>query len=203
MMLSRFQSLGRRVPAPAQLWILLPVTAAAFLEVCLHLYYYHIPIPEHELDAPFFTSCQEPDLSAPRENAVLVMLARNSEIHQAKSTVESVERAFNHLYNYPILFLNDEPWDDEFVRQLNETSSGLATFDVVPNDQWTFPEWLDVESARQSIEDQGGLGGPYAGREGYHHMCRFFSGYVHASRCNSDRCHPNPAGPRIDQGVEQ
>lgn len=178
MMASRVHSLGRYVPAPAQLWTLLPIIAAALLEVCIHLYTYHIPIPEHELDAPFFTTCQEPDLSAPRENAVLVMLARNSEIQQAKLTVESVNRAFNHRYNYPILFLNDETWHHEFVRQLNDTSNGLATFDVIPNDLWSFPEWIDPETARQSMKEQGRLGIPHADREGYHHMCRFFSGYV-------------------------
>lgn len=175
-MLSRVFLTNHRLHIPENLWLLIPIITALIIEVFLHLYSYQAPIPAHELDAPFATSCQEPDLSAPRENAVLVMLARNSELEKAKSTVESVERAFNRWYNYPIVFLNDEPWSNEFVQQLNETSSGLATFEVIPQGDWTFPDWVDVESARQSIVEQGKTGVPYAGREGYHHMCRFFSG---------------------------
>ncbi|ORY59156.1 glycolipid 2-alpha-mannosyltransferase [Pseudomassariella vexata] len=150
------------------LWLVVPITAALFLEVCLHLYYYHVPIPDHELDTPFFTSCQEPDLSpsTPRENAVLVMLARNSELKKAKITIESIERSFNRWYNYPIVFLNDEPWSQEFVRQLNETSKGKASFEVIPKGQWTFPEWVDAESARQSMKQQGQRGIPHGGDEG-------------------------------------
>lgn len=158
------------------------------IEVCIHLYSYQVPIPDHELDAPFSAKCQEPDVSAPRENAVLVMLARNSELEKAKSTVESVERAFNRWYNYPIVFLNDEPWSNEFVQQLNETSSGLATFEVIPESSWGFPAWVDVDSARQAIVEQGKKGIPYAGREGYHHMCRFFSGYLRTFKGPVFRC---------------
>lgn len=78
-----------------KLWFLLPIAAAFCLEVCLHLYDKHVPITDRELDGPFSTSCQEPDISAPRENAALVMLARNSELEQAKTTVRNIERAFN------------------------------------------------------------------------------------------------------------
>lgn len=175
-MFQRFGLLLHRVPAPTASWLVIPVVTALMIEVCLHLYSYQVPIPDHELDTPFSTRCQEPDLSALRENAVLVMLARNSELQEAKSTVESIERAFNRWYKYPIVFLNDEPWSDEFVKQLSETSSGLATFEVIPQNAWGFPEWVDADSARQSMDLQGEKGIPYAGREGYHHMCRFFSG---------------------------
>lgn len=170
----------RRIHAPVNPWFLVvPLAAAFLLELCLHRYAYYVPSPARDLDAPFAKSCHEPQNNAPRENATLVMLTRNSELAEAKLTVESVERAFNRWYHYPILFLNDEPFEAEFVRQLNETSSGLATFEVIPQEQWTFPPSVDVEAARQSIVEQGKTpGSPYAGREGYHHMCRFFSGYA-------------------------
>ncbi|KAJ4417727.1 hypothetical protein N0V82_006001 [Gnomoniopsis sp. IMI 355080] len=181
-MLQRLGLLMHRVSVPTTSWLLISLATALIIEVCIHLYSYQVPIPDHDLDAPFSTTCQEPDPSTPRENAVLVMLARNSELEKAKSTVESVERAFNRWYNYPIVFLNDEPWSNDFVQQLNETSSGLATFEVIPESSWGFPAWVDVDSARQAFVEQGKKGIPYAGREGYHHMCRFFSGYLRTFR---------------------
>jgi mannosyltransferase len=67
------------------------------------------------LDALFYTGCQTPVLNTTaRENAVLVMLARNSEVSGAVSSVRSVQEQFNDNYAYPWVFLNDEEWSEEF-----------------------------------------------------------------------------------------
>lgn len=173
----------RRRHASASRWLLVALAAALVLETCLHQYAYHVASPRHDLDGAFATGCREqqlpdPAVAPPRANAVLVMLARNAEARQAHAAVESVERAFNRRFHYPMVFLNDEVWDAEAVRLLNATTSGPAAFEVVPRAQWTFPAGVDVAAARLSIDAQGAGGGPYAGREGYHHMCRFFSGCV-------------------------
>lgn len=169
----------RRVLRPARrvpLWLLLPVAAALILEVLIHRSRYSVPRPSHDLDPPFFTQCQEPDVGAPRENAVLVMLARNSELIKANKTITSIDKAFNRFFNYPIVFFNDEAWSPRFIEVLNKTSRGLATFEVIPSDQWLFPKWMDEKAAKQSIKEQGEAGIPHGGQEGYHHMCRFYSG---------------------------
>ncbi|KAI1394155.1 glycosyltransferase family 15 protein [Hypoxylon trugodes] len=171
-MLRRIIRPARRLP----IWLFLSITAPFLFEVILHVWRYRIPRPASELDTPFFTSCQEPDISAKRENAVLVMLARNHELEKANKTITSIERQFNKWFNYPILFLNDAQWDPKFIEVLNTTSRGLATFEVIPQDQWTFPKEVDVNAAKQSIKEQGEQGIPHAGEEGYHHMCRFYSG---------------------------
>ncbi|KAI1846777.1 hypothetical protein JX265_004746 [Neoarthrinium moseri] len=171
-MLRRVLRPARRVP----LWLVLPVGLAFFFEVCIHMYQYHVPKPDRELDAPFFTTCQEPDTTAPRENAVLVMLARNSELVAANKTITSIDHAFNRWFNYPIVFMNDEPWSQKFIDVLNKTSRGLATFEVIPQKTWTFPEWMNEGAAKQAIKEQGEQGLPHAGSEGYHHMCRYYSG---------------------------
>ena len=54
--------------------------------------------------------------ATPRESAALVMLARNSELEQARHTVESVERRFNRWFQYPVVFLNDEPFSEDFIQ---------------------------------------------------------------------------------------
>jgi hypothetical protein len=51
-----------------------------------------------------------------RENATFFMLTTNSEadIRGAVQSVSELEHRFNHKYNYPWIFLNDQPFSDEF-----------------------------------------------------------------------------------------
>ncbi|KAI2635339.1 glycolipid 2-alpha-mannosyltransferase [Xylaria nigripes] len=172
MFLRRFSRAARRLPFSLSLVIAAPL----ILEILIHIRQHQISRPATELDPPFFTSCQEPDVTSERENAVFVMLARNKEREKAKKSIQSIEKHFNQWFNYPVMFLNDEPWDERFVTELNETTGGKGIFEVIPKEKWTFPEWIDSDSAKQSIKDQGHIGAPYAGLEGYHHMCRFYSG---------------------------
>lgn len=176
------RSVRRRVPP----WVLVPVLAAGVLEALLHTWSWTVPLPppttgsgsgQPERDEPFAApGCREPDLSAPRANAAFVMLARNSERRQARATVASIERQFNAWRGYPVVFLNDEEWDPDFVRELNATAGGKAVFEVIPPEIWSYPSWVDPDAARRSIKAQGETGLQHAGQEGYHHMCRFYSG---------------------------
>jgi hypothetical protein len=60
------------------------------------------------------------------------MLARNDEAAGARAAVQSVEDRFNRWLQYPIVFLNDQPWSQEFVRDLTNVSSGEVFFEQVP-----------------------------------------------------------------------
>ncbi|KAI1635714.1 glycolipid 2-alpha-mannosyltransferase [Biscogniauxia mediterranea] len=173
----RLQRLRRRgLHKSPVLWIVL---AACLIEVVAHASKYRVPLPVRELDTPFYNSCQDPVTDGPRENAAIVMLARNDEVHKARRSVESLERRFNQWFKYPIVFLSDEPWTDEFVETLNASTSAPTSFELIPKSEWTFPAWMDQEDARASIKKQGEQGILYAGKETYHHMCRFFSGYFY------------------------
>ncbi|KAK3381490.1 nucleotide-diphospho-sugar transferase [Podospora didyma] len=172
-----------RGPSPRGGWIarycrfpLVVLLLAAMAEVWLHRRHWAVRQPEHELDEPFYRTCQEPAVDAPREKAAFVMLARNKELFKALKTVESIEKHFNQWFHYPIVFLNDEPWSDDFISSMNATVSGGARFEIIPKDKWLFPEWMDTADAKQSIAQQGHAGILYAGMETYHHMCRFYSG---------------------------
>ncbi|KAM7224075.1 family 15 putative glycosyltransferase [Rhypophila decipiens] len=155
---------------------LLLLVLAATLEVSLHARKYAIRRPDHDLDKPFYSRCQEPAVNQSRENAALVMLVRNWELEKALKTVHSIEKHFNKWFHYPIVFLNDVPWTDEFMEQMKEAASGEVTFDVLTPEEWSFPAGMDVEAAKESIDRQGKAGILYGGLESYHHMCRFFSG---------------------------
>jgi mannosyltransferase len=163
----------------ARLRIFLIVAVACLLEVFVHVRSNAIPRPSHDLDAPFATKCQDPVRNAaanPRENATFVMLTRNDELHPALKAIENIERQFNQWFHYHVLFINNEAWDPEFVLALKAAVSGEATFEVLSEDEWTFPSWTNVKDAREKIKEQGDRGIYKGGKESYHHMCRFYSG---------------------------
>lgn len=156
-------------------WIVILLAALA-----LESYYHTRPLLQplaKPLDKPFYTTCQDPPVNAPRANATLLMLARNSDIDGAVSAVRSVEAKFNHWAHYPITFLNDETFDSTFKKALTAASSGAVTFATIPASMWSIPSFLDENAARKAIARQGATKMPYGGLESYHHMCRFNSGF--------------------------
>jgi alpha 1,2-mannosyltransferase len=44
------------------------------------------------------------------------MLARNSDVENVVKAVRAMEDRFNRNFNYPWVFLNDEPFSDDFER---------------------------------------------------------------------------------------
>jgi alpha 1,2-mannosyltransferase len=49
-----------------------------------------------------------------RANATFVFLCRNSDINGVVASIQSMEDRFNKDYRYPWVFLNDEPFTEEF-----------------------------------------------------------------------------------------
>ncbi|KAI4835422.1 nucleotide-diphospho-sugar transferase [Aureobasidium sp. EXF-8845] len=103
------------------------------------------------------------------------MLARNSDLEEATEALTSFESQFNHRYNYPVVFLNNEPWTDAFKQGVSAIVSGQVIFDTISPDMWGYPDHVDQEAARAHIKDQADRGIIHAGQESYHHMCRFYS----------------------------
>jgi mannosyltransferase len=148
------------------------------LESYIHRREFHVEGPSKPLDQPFSIGCRTPDANASRENAVIVMVARNSDRDGALKTVTSFERQFNQWFHYPMVFLNDQPWDQSFVNALAEVASGEIQFRMISKEMWGFPDWMDQNEARREMKKQADHGIMYAGAESYHHMCRFYSGWV-------------------------
>ncbi|KAB8342829.1 hypothetical protein FH972_022427 [Carpinus fangiana] len=155
------------------------LVVALFLETIHHVRSYRVARPQEDLDPPFVRGCSNDLLlEAPRENATLVMLARNSDLQGAVNTLQSLEAAFNQFYHYPITFLNNEPWSQEFIDALTNTVSGDAHFEVVNGTAWGYPPFIDQDYARSRMLAQERDGIRYAGQESYHHMCRFNAGPI-------------------------
>jgi hypothetical protein len=49
-----------------------------------------------------------------KANATMVMLARNTDLDNAVQSVRRIQDRFNHKFKYPWVFLNEEPFSDEF-----------------------------------------------------------------------------------------
>ncbi|KAJ7221311.1 glycosyltransferase family 15 protein [Mycena pura] len=112
-----------------------------------------------------------------RANATLVMLARNSDVNGAVQSIRSIEDRFNREYGYPYVFLNEEPWEDNFKKRISVLTNAPIEFGVIPRDAWFQPDWIDEEKAtegRKKMEEQGII---YAGSVSYRNMCRFNSGF--------------------------
>jgi alpha 1,2-mannosyltransferase len=51
-----------------------------------------------------------------RANATIVMLARNGDIHGVAKSIKQMEDRFNKRFRYPYVFLNEEPFTDQFKK---------------------------------------------------------------------------------------
>ena len=89
----------------------------------------------------------------------------------------TVEYRFNRKFNYPWLFLNDEPFTDEFKQGVRKMTRAPVYFGLVPKEHWSYPSWIDQEKAAREREKMGEQGIIYGDSESYRHMCRFQSGF--------------------------
>jgi mannosyltransferase len=161
--------------------IVLVVCLLLLLEVYVHVRNHAVTHPAEPLDAPFYTGCQDPVLNTTaRASAVLLMLARNTEVDGAVASVRSVQEQFNDNFGYPWVFLNDVEYSEEFkgkVRQAVGKEVDMK-FEQIPKNMWGYPKWIDQEKAKESMQVMEHKKIQYGGSESYHHMCRFQSGYV-------------------------
>lgn len=104
------------------------------------------------------------------------MLARNEDLGGAIHTIQSLEARFNRWFHYPYVFLNDQAFDDTFIKSVSEMVSGPVHFGTVPPAMWGFPAEMDEMRAKAAMKEQGDHGVKYGALESYHHMCRFFAG---------------------------
>jgi mannosyltransferase len=130
-------------------------------------------------DKPFAVGCLEPQVNAPRANAAFVVLARNKELDGVIQSIKSIERHFNRWFHYPYVFLNDGVFNQTFKDTVLNYTSAPVEWGQIPAEQWGFPDWVDPAVAKEGIAKQGDQAIMYGGMESYHHMCRFYSGYVY------------------------
>ncbi|KAK9453922.1 nucleotide-diphospho-sugar transferase [Dipodascopsis uninucleata] len=120
-----------------------------------------------------------PPLQIGKEKAALVMLVRNKELRDALSSMRMVEDRFNRKYRYPWVFLNDEPFTNEFINYTTGMASGKTRYGLIDQSQWSIPENLDTDQIQRNMEKMVSKNVIYAGSMSYRHMCRYNSGYFY------------------------
>lgn len=120
-----------------------------------------------------------PQVSPPprRANATLVMLARNNDLNGVISSVEQLEARFNRKFNYPWVFLNDEPFSTDFKRRVSVLTDANVSFGLIPREDWIQPDWIDEGRAQEGRNNLVRQGVIYGGSVSYRNMCRFNSGF--------------------------
>ncbi|RKP35027.1 nucleotide-diphospho-sugar transferase, partial [Dimargaris cristalligena] len=110
-----------------------------------------------------------------RVKAAFVVLVRNSDVHEMRATMRELEDRFNSKYNYPYVFLNNEPFSDEFKEMTSAMTKGNTTFGLIPKEHWGYPSWISEKKAAETREKMKSI--IYGWSESYRHMCRYESGF--------------------------
>ncbi|KAI8072858.1 nucleotide-diphospho-sugar transferase [Gongronella butleri] len=114
-----------------------------------------------------------------RVKGAFVVLVRNNELYAMRSSMQYLEDRFNRKFNYPWIFLNDEPFTDEFKELTSAMTNAEVHYGEIPKEHWGYPEWINTTHATACRKDMGRRGIVYGGSESYRHMCRFQSGFFY------------------------
>lgn len=114
-----------------------------------------------------------------RANATFVFLARNSDLSGVAVSMKQVEDRFNKEFQYPYVFLNEEPFSDEFKDRVQTLTDSKIEFGLIPKEEWVQPEWIDEARATAARKDMMEKNVIYGGSVPYRNMCRFNSGFFY------------------------
>ncbi|KAG0675593.1 alpha-1,2-mannosyltransferase KRE2 [Pichia californica] len=109
--------------------------------------------------------------------ATFVTLARNNDLWELLESIQSLEDRFNHKFGYDWVFLNDEPFSEEFIYETTKSISGETKYGVIPFDYWSTPIWIDTDKAEAARQDMKERNIIYGDSLSYRYMCRFESGF--------------------------
>lgn len=115
--------------------------------------------------------------SGDKVKATFVTLARNLDINAIVGSIRHIQDRFNKNYNYDWVFLNDEEFNEDFIKATSNLVTGQAKYGLIPKEHWSYPDWIDKEKAALAREEMVAKKVIYGGSESYRHMCRFESGF--------------------------
>ena len=115
--------------------------------------------------------------SPDRAKAAIVILARNTDIHDLQKTIPMFEERFNKKFGYPYVFLNDKPFSDKFKEAMRKLGDADMHFGQVPVEHWSYPSWIDQNKAERVREEMKARRVMYGDSLSYRHMCRYNSGF--------------------------
>lgn len=98
-----------------------------------------------------------------------INLARNSDLKGVVTSVKQMEDRFNKKFGYPYVFLNEQPFDEGFMKfvpnaksfvvfltwypsRIRDLTDSSVEFGLVPKEHWYQPDWIDEKKASESRE---------------------------------------------------
>ncbi|KAL5533329.1 hypothetical protein ACEPAF_5105 [Sanghuangporus sanghuang] len=135
---------------------------------------YKTPLPDEYIHPPKVANPLER-----KANATFVILARNSDIQGVAMSMKQAEDRFNKEFNYPWVFLNEEPFNDEFKKRTRELTDAEVHYGLIPKEDWFQPDWIDEDRAKAAREKMVKDNVIYGGSLPYRNMCRFNSGFFY------------------------
>ncbi|GAA5985600.1 hypothetical protein JCM11641_004985 [Rhodosporidiobolus odoratus] len=111
-------------------------------------------------------------------SAAFAFLARNSDVWEVASAMQSLLDRCPACRQYPWVFLNNEPFSDEFKRVTSSLSSQApCQYGLVPKEHWEEPSWIDEKKASEERKKMADAGVIYGDSKTYRRMCRYQSGW--------------------------
>ncbi|CAG8803026.1 21575_t:CDS:2, partial [Cetraspora pellucida] len=104
-----------------------------------------------------------------KANACIVVLTRNDDLYDIRHSMRQLEDRFNHKYNYPYVFLNNEPFTQGFINVTSAMTKANVSYGLIPKEHWSVPS--DIDKERLSISLESPL--PRSSELTYHHMCSY------------------------------
>jgi alpha 1,2-mannosyltransferase len=84
-----------------------------------------------------------------KAKAAIVILARNSDLEGLNKTIPQFESTFNHKFQYPYVFLNDVPFNENFKQNVKKLSKSEMKFGTIPHEHWSYPSWINQTRAAE------------------------------------------------------
>ncbi|KZT59009.1 glycosyltransferase family 15 protein [Calocera cornea HHB12733] len=112
-----------------------------------------------------------------KANAAFAILARNSDLYPLLESIKMMEDRFNRKFQYPYVFLNEEPFSEDFKRLTSGLTNAPCYYGHIPADHWHQPDWIDEQKATASRLDMISKKVIYGHSIPYRNMCRYNSGF--------------------------
>ena len=111
-------------------------------------------------------------------NSAFVILTRNDDLRGILSSIRQLEDRFNSRVNggYDYVFLNDDKFDQNFIKRTSSIISTKAAYGQIPKEDWEAPKWIDEKRAQETRIQMKETNVPYGDSVSYRNMCRFNSG---------------------------
>ncbi|KAG6887217.1 hypothetical protein C0992_013348 [Termitomyces sp. T32_za158] len=90
--------------------------------------------------------------------------------------MKQMEDRFNKKFQYPYVFLNDQPFEESFKNRVSKLTDAKIEFGLIPREHWFQPDSIDETKASAAREDMVKNNVIYGGSVPYRNMCRFNSG---------------------------